>query len=71
MKRIKIKKKIVDYRVSTNEDSDVLETAQATEFKTEESPESKVVRMHERLERPGMLRGSTYKIKTPISDHAK
>jgi len=26
--------------------------------------------MHERLERPGMLRGSTYKIKTPISDHA-
>ena len=70
MKRIKIKKKIVDYRVSTAENSGVLETAQAKEFKDEESPESKVVRMHERLERPGMLRGSTYKIKTPISDHA-
>ena len=70
MKRIKIKKKIVDYRVSTAENSDALETAQAKESKAEESPESKVVRMHERLERPGMLRGSTYKIKTPISDHA-
>jgi hypothetical protein len=32
MKRIKIKKKIVDYRVSTSENSDVLETAQAKEF---------------------------------------
>ena len=70
MKRIKIEKKIIDYRVSTAENSDVLETTQAKEFKAEISPESKVVRMHERLERPGMLRGSTYKIKTPISDHA-
>ncbi|HEY0339540.1 MAG TPA: hypothetical protein VGC34_01935 [Steroidobacteraceae bacterium] len=26
--------------------------------------------MHEKLERPEMLIGSTYKIKTPISDHA-
>jgi hypothetical protein len=26
--------------------------------------------MHEKLERPEMLRGSTYKVKTPISDHA-
>ena len=70
MKRIQIKKKIIDYRVSTAESSDTIETDQAKEFKPEESPESKVVRMHERLERPGMLRGSTYKIKTPISDHA-
>jgi len=61
MKRIKIKKKIVDYRVST---------AETVEPKAVKSPETKVVRMHERLERPGMLRGSTYKIKTPISDHA-
>ena len=69
MNRIKIKKKIVDYRVSTAENSDAMET-EAKEFKIDESPESKVVRMHERLERPSMLRGSTYKIKTPISDHA-
>ncbi len=26
--------------------------------------------MHEKLERPEMLVGSTYKLKTPISDHA-
>ena len=32
--------------------------------------ESNVVHMHEKLERPEMLLGSTYKIKTPVSDHA-
>jgi hypothetical protein len=31
---------------------------------------AKVIRMHEKLERPEVLSGSTYKIKTPISDHA-
>ena len=31
---------------------------------------AKVIRMHEKLERPEMLIGSTYKIKTPVSDHA-
>ena len=31
---------------------------------------AKVIRMHEKLERPEVLIGSTYKIKTPISDHA-
>ena len=70
MKRIKIKKKIVDYRVSTTESSDIPDTAETVESKSVESSESKVVRMHERLERPGTLRGSTYKIKTPISEHA-
>lgn len=29
-----------------------------------------VVHMHEKLERPEMLVGSTYKIKTPLSEHA-
>lgn len=32
--------------------------------------DSNVVQMHEKLERPEMLLGSTYKIKTPLSDHA-
>ena len=31
---------------------------------------AKVIRMHEKLERPEVLIGSTYKIKTPVSDHA-
>ncbi len=29
-----------------------------------------IVRMHEKVERPEMLVGSTYKIKTPVSEHA-
>lgn len=33
-------------------------------------PEDNVVHMHESVERPEMLLGSTYKIKTPLSDHA-
>ena len=31
---------------------------------------SNIVHMHEKLERPEMLVGSTYKIKTPLTDHA-
>ena len=34
------------------------------------SSDPKVIRMHEKLERPEMLVGSTYKVKTPVSDHA-
>lgn len=33
-------------------------------------PDSNVVHMHEKLERPEMLLGSTYKIKTPLTEHA-
>lgn len=34
------------------------------------APESNVVHMHEQIERPEMLLGSTYKIKTPLTEHA-
>ena len=34
------------------------------------SGDGKVVRMHEGLERPNRLEGTTYKVKTPVSDHA-
>lgn len=34
------------------------------------APESNVVHMHEKLMRPEVLLGSTYKIKTPLSEHA-
>jgi hypothetical protein len=33
-------------------------------------PETDVVHMHEKLERPELLVGSTYKVKTPLSEHA-
>ncbi len=39
-------------------------------MRTRDGREAKVIRMHEKLERPEMLIGSTYKIKTPVSDHA-
>src|SRR3990172_10450333 len=32
--------------------------------------ESNVVQMHEKLERPDVLAGTTYKIKTPLTEHA-
>ena len=35
-----------------------------------ESPADNVIQMHEKLERPEMLLGSTYKVKTPLSEHA-
>ena len=35
-----------------------------------EDSASNVIQMHEKLERPEMLIGSTYKIKTPLSEHA-
>jgi hypothetical protein len=84
MATIKIDKKIVDYRVEQPEDKvtpdadevtpDAGEVAAKSEAATalprETSADGKVVRMHEKLDRPEMLRGSTYKVKTPVSDHA-
>ncbi|MEE9136776.1 MAG: NrdJb, partial [Gammaproteobacteria bacterium] len=77
MATIKIDKKMVDYRVEQPED-EVAPDAGAVAAKAEmaaalpreTSADGKVVRMHEKLDRPEMLRGSTYKVKTPVSDHA-
>ncbi len=56
----KIDRKIVDYRVKRTSDAETTDGRQA----------DNVIQMHERLERPEMLVGSTYKVKTPLSDHA-
>ncbi len=66
MTRITIDRKIVDYAVVGPEKE---EPAQP-EPEAREDEGSKVIRMHEKLERPEMLVGSTYKVKTPVSDHA-
>jgi hypothetical protein len=63
--RTKIEKKIVGYAVAGTK-TDRPEAAPAPRGDSD----SKVIRMHERLERPEMLVGSTYKVKTPVSDHA-
>ena len=60
---IRIDKKIVDYRVG-GKDEPQQEPAAVAE------PEDNVVQLHEKLERPDMLIGSTYKVKTPLSEHA-
>ena len=62
MAKIVIEKSIVGYSVVTAES----ETVKAEEARAE----AKVIRMHEKLERPEVLIGSTYKVKTPVSDHA-
>ncbi len=65
---MKIDKKIVGYAVAQPEAEAKVEKA---EFKREGGGDrAEVIRMHEKLERPEMLVGSTYKVKTPVSDHA-
>ena len=61
---IKIDHKIVGYQVEKPEDAAPKVETKAT------SAEGKVIRMHEKLERPEMLIGSTYKVKPPVADHA-
>jgi hypothetical protein len=53
---IKITEKITGYEVVTHDEP--------------KPPESNVVQMHEKLERPEVLAGTTYKIKTPLTEHA-
>ena len=67
---IKIDSKIVKYAVSKPDD----EAKSADTAKETERPalrkENNVIHMHENLDRPEVLVGSTYKVKTPVSDHA-
>src|SRR5262245_43692589 len=67
MSTTKIDKRIVKYRVEKPGDKADAAKAAAPEAARKES---NVVWMHEKVERPEMLLGSTYKIKTPVSDHA-
>jgi hypothetical protein len=64
---IKIESKIVGYEVARDDEDD--KAAEAA-LRAAESREDNVIHMHEKLERPDMLLGSTYKVKTPLSEHA-
>ena len=57
---IKISQKIVDYGIEVQEETPAAPVR----------PKADVIQMHEKIERPETLLGSTYKIKTPLSDHA-
>jgi len=84
MAAIKIDKKIAKYRVqkpvtaeekaaadAAAEIAEIVKLEPAIEMtKGKDGRAAKVVRMTEEVQRPEMLVGSTYKIKTPVSDHA-
>lgn len=67
---LKIKSKIVGYKVVTEDDKkeQVKQSCNDDSFSDKQEPD--VESMHENLARPEMLFGSTYKIKTPQSEHA-
>jgi hypothetical protein len=72
---IKIENQISGYEVVTKiEDNSSAPQERSTEElslgDTAGRIPANVVQMHEKVERPEMLLGSTYKIKTPLSDHA-
>ena len=58
---IKISKRIVDYKIQKDDEPTAASAAPQV-------PEKET--MHEDIERPEELRGYTYKIKTPLTDHA-
>lgn len=62
---VKIESKIVDYAVAKPNDPPAAEAAeQITDTAVA------IEHMHEELQRPARLDGQTYKIKTPLSEHA-
>ena len=73
---VKIDKKIKGYSVLTPEDK-AREAAAAVPVASvpratveQETPQDNIIQMHERIERPEVLIGSTYKIKSPMVEHA-
>ena len=70
MSKLNIEKKIVKYRVHKPEAEKAPPEKAASREARARKDGGKVVWMHEKLERPDVLIGSTYKIKTPVSDHA-
>ena len=68
---IRIDKKIVAYKVGgSGASDDAAVEAKSVPAEVAPEPEDNVVQLHEKLKRPEMLIGSTYKVKTPLSEHA-
>ena len=65
---VRIEKKIKGYAVVTAEDK--AKEAVAAQPVAVPAAEDNVIQMHERIERPEVLIGSTYKIKSPLVEHA-
>jgi len=68
---IKIEKKIVGYAVvKPTQEEETKPNASQADVPSGIEESATIVQMHEKVERPDMLVGSTYKIKTPVSEHA-
>ena len=70
---IKVDQKIVACETVTEEHQSSgthVDEPQQSVQTAEPHEKAEIVRMHEKLQRPEMLLGSTYKIKTPLSEHA-
>ena len=70
---VKIDKKIKGYSVVSADDkaaAAVKAESVARAVAEAQLPTADVIQMHERVERPEVLIGSTYKIKTPLVEHA-
>src|SRR5499427_10327041 len=68
---IKISKKIKGYSVGKPEDATHIPTAAPDPRDViEVPPKAEVIQMHEKVERPEALIGATYKIKSPLFEHA-
>ncbi|MBD7988144.1 hypothetical protein SJ279_25610 [Citrobacter freundii] len=69
---VRIEKKITGYSVATAEGDKAAAQAgaAAAQGAGPERPSAEVIQMHERIERPEVLVGSTYKIKSPLVEHA-
>ncbi len=71
---VRIDKKIKGYAVVTPDDraKEAVKAAAVTReaAEAEQAKTADVIQMHERIERPEVLIGSTYKIKSPLVEHA-
>ena len=65
---IKIDKKITEYEVVKESADETFSADNHNNRRVEDL--NNVIQMHEKLERPEMLQGSSYKITTPLSEHA-
>jgi len=73
---VKIESKIKGYSVLTPEEKARQEAAPVPTASIDrttaeaEAPVDNIIQMHERIERPEVLIGSTYKVKSPLVEHA-
>ncbi|MGH8114108.1 MAG: NrdJb [Rhodanobacteraceae bacterium] len=68
---IRINKKIKGYQVLGNDEKAAQEAKpQGSRNEAPVASEFKVIQMHEKLERPEVLIGASYKIKSPLFEHA-